>query len=72
MKTVQMLRDYRYVPHPRRSIHFAAGVTYTRVIDAAARQIEAAGAGRILSPDVASNGYLTRDASHAWRINRRG
>jgi hypothetical protein len=72
MKTVQMLRDYMYVTHPRRSIQFKAGVTYTRVIDAAARQIEAAGAGRILTPDVASNGYLTRDASHAWRITRRG
>jgi hypothetical protein len=72
MKTVQMLRDFAYRPHPRRSIHFAAGITYTRVIDAAARQIEAAGAGRILSPDVAANGYLIRDASNAWRTTRRG
>jgi hypothetical protein len=72
MKTVQMLRDFAYRPHPRRSIHFQAGTTYTRVIDAAARQIEAAGAGRILTPDIASNGYMTRDASHAWRTTRRG
>jgi len=72
VKTVQMQREFIYRPHPRRSVHFAAGVTYTRVIDAAAKQIVAAGAGRVLAPDVASNGYLTRDASHAWRINRRG
>ena len=72
MKTVQMLRDFDYHPHPRKTVRFHAGTTYSRVLENAARQIDRAGAGRILAPDVAGDRYLTRDASHAWRITRRG
>jgi hypothetical protein len=66
MKTVQLFRDFIYRPSPRRLVQFHGGIIYAHVLEAAARQIESAGAGRILSADDASL-YLTRDASHAFR-----
>jgi hypothetical protein len=72
MKTVTMLRDYDYAPHPRRSIHFRAGVTYARVLEAAAREIERAGAGRILCPPDTAGTYIVKDASHAFRPGNKG
>ena len=66
MKTIQMITDFDYRPHPRKLIRFHAGVTYSRVLETAVRQIEAAGAGRMVSPP-ASGTYLTRDASHAFK-----
>jgi hypothetical protein len=72
MKTVRMIRDYDYTPHPRKTVRFHAGVTYAHVIEAAAREIERAGAGRIVLPDTAGDFYLTRDASHAFPRNRKG
>jgi hypothetical protein len=66
MKTVSMLKDHDYAAHPRLTIRFHAGVTYSHVIEAAARDIVAAGTGRILLPETSGN-YLTRDASHAFR-----
>jgi hypothetical protein len=48
MKTVYLTRDFDYRPHPRRAVRFVAGVTYSRVIELAAREIERQGAGRIV------------------------
>ena len=67
MKTVELFRDYDYKPHPRKTIRFHAGVTYARVLEAAAREIEKAGAGRIAMPSDPAGTYLTRDASAAFR-----
>jgi hypothetical protein len=66
MKTVELFRDFDYRPHPRKTVRFHAGTTYSRVLELAASEIERAGAGCIVSPD-AAGGYLTRDASHAFR-----
>lgn len=66
MKTVEVSRNFDYRAHPRKTVRFHAGVTYTRVLEAAATAIVNAGAGRIVSPGAAGQ-YLTRDASHAWR-----
>lgn len=70
MRTVELFRDFDYRPHPRRTIRFHAGVTYARVLELAAAEIERAGAGRVLSPDTAGQ-YLTRDARHAFRPRKR-
>ena len=71
MKIVEMFSDFDYVAHPRRTIRFQGGVTYTRVIERAAQAIERAGAGRIMAaPPDAAGDYLTRDASHAFRPRR--
>lgn len=48
VKTVEMDSDFDYVPDRRVSWRFEAGVTYRRVLEAAAREIERAGAGRII------------------------
>ena len=66
MKTVYLTRDFDYSPHRKITVRFKAGVTYIRVIDAAARAIERADAGRISPPDGAPPpGSI--DASSAWR-----
>jgi len=73
MKTVELFRDFDYRPHPRRSVRFHAGITYARVLEAAASEIERNGAGRVITPD-ATGTYLTRDltdASHAFRPRKR-
>ena len=76
MKTVEMISDYDYRPHPRRTVRFRGGITYSRVLEIAARRIERAGAGRIITapdPDAAGS-YLTRDmidAGHAFRPRKR-
>ena len=67
MKTVEMFRDYDYRPHPRRMVRFLGGTTYARVIEAAATEIERAGAGRIALPSDPASTYLVRDASAAFR-----
>ena len=75
MKTVQLFRDYDYHAHPRKTVRFHAGCTYSRVLELAAREIERHGAGRILvgrALDAAGGGeYLTRDASHAFKPRSR-
>ena len=50
MKTVFMERDFDYPLHPRRTVRFRGGVTYARVLEIAAREIERHGAGRVISP----------------------
>ena len=66
MKIVYLTRDFDYSPHRKITVRFKGGATYVRVIDAAARAIERAAAGRILPPDGASPpGSI--DASLAWR-----
>jgi hypothetical protein len=70
MQTVYLNRNFDYRMHPRRMVRFSAGVTYARVIEAAARQIEHHGAGHIVerpSSDVAGI-----DASAAFRPRKRG
>jgi hypothetical protein len=67
MKTVVMEKDFDYRPHPRRTVRFHGGVTYARVLEAAALQIERAGAGRIAMPSDPAGTYETRDASAAFR-----
>ena len=72
MKTVELFRDFDYPLHPRRTVRFRGGITYSRVLEIAARRIESAGACRIITapdPDAAGS-YLTRDmvdAGHAFR-----
>lgn len=68
MKTVYVTRDFDYRAHPRRLVRFAAGVTYSRVIERAAQAIENAGAGRILLASSAGNSI---DASGAFRPPRK-
>lgn len=53
MKTVEMMRDFAYRPFPRRPIltAYLAGVTYTRVPEAAVDAIVSAGAGRVVEPE---------------------
>jgi hypothetical protein len=58
-----MYRDFDYSPDPRRTIRFCAGVTYVRVIEAAAAAIERAGAGRVTGQADAAG----IDASQAFR-----
>lgn len=73
MKTVELFRDFDYRLHPRRMVRFMGGLTYARVLEAAALSIEQAGAGRIVTPDPAGT-YLTRDmvdAGHVFRKRRR-
>jgi hypothetical protein len=73
VKTVEMSRDFDYRPHPRKLVRFHAGVTYARVLELAAQEIERNGAGRIISPDAAGT-YSTRDltdARHAFRPRKR-
>jgi hypothetical protein len=65
VKTVYLFRDFDYHPHPRRTVRFHAGITYARVLELAAIEIERAGAGRIIAP-CAAGSYLTRDARHAF------
>ena len=70
MKTVELFRDYDYPLHPRRTVRFCAGTTYSRVLELAAREIERHGAGRIISPCDPAGSYLTRDmvdAGYAFR-----
>jgi len=74
MKTVEMFRDFDYRPHPRKTVRFSGGVTYARVLEAAALQIERAGAGRIALPSDPAGTYLTRDmvdAGHTFRKGKR-
>jgi hypothetical protein len=70
MKTVELFRDYDYRPHRRKTIRFHGGITYTRVLEIAAREIERNGAGRIMTPEAAGT-YLTRDASPAFKPRKR-
>jgi hypothetical protein len=51
MKTVYLDRDFDFPLHPRRTVRFHAGVTYSRVLELAAREIERKGAGHIVDPD---------------------
>ena len=50
MKTVELFRDFDYHAHPRKTVRFHAGCTYSRVLELAAHEIERHGAGRIISP----------------------
>jgi hypothetical protein len=71
MKTVEMFRDYDYAAHPRVTIRFHAGITYARVIEAAAREIERAEAGRIVVSLAQQAVGCTIDAGHAFRRKRK-
>jgi hypothetical protein len=74
MKTVELFRDFDYRPHPRKLVRFHAGVTYARVLELAAQEIERNGAGRVISPDGAAGTYSTRDltdARHAFKPRKR-
>jgi hypothetical protein len=74
MKTVMMKTDFDYRPHPRKTVRFRAGITYSRVLELAAREIERTGAGRIMDLEPGAAGtYLTRDmvdARPAFRLKR--
>ena len=70
MKTVELFRDFDYRPHPRRTVRFYAGVTYARVLELAAQDIERNGAGRIIDAGTYSTRDLT-DASHAFKPRNR-
>jgi hypothetical protein len=71
MKTVIMFERFDYSPRRHFTVRFEAGVVYLRVLEAAARQIESAGAGRIIAPPGPSAaGTLIVDARHAFRRRR--
>ena len=72
MKTVYLDRDFDYRPHPRRTVRFHAGITYSRVLELAALEIERNGAGRIVpAPSLDAAGDCpTVDASHAFKPRR--
>ena len=65
MKTVELFRDFDFPLHPRRTVRFRGGVTYSRVLEIAAREIERQRAGRIVNPPEAVGDIV--DASHAFR-----
>jgi hypothetical protein len=66
MKTVSLFRDFDYDADPRKTVRFHGGVTYTRVIEAAATAIVRAGAGRIVTGQATDPAGVT-DASHAFQ-----
>ena len=70
LKTVELFRDFDYRPHKRKTVRFHGGITYARVLEIAAQEIERVGAGRILVSGAAGT-YLTRDASHAFKPRNR-
>ncbi len=67
MKTVEMLHDFDYTPHRKITVRFKAGNKYDHVIDAAARAIERAEAGRIKPPSDEAPPVDSIDASPAWK-----
>jgi hypothetical protein len=71
MKTVRLERDFDYCPHRSVTVRFLAGITYRRVLERAARDIERAGAGRIVgcSVDAAGDSSVV-DAWNAWQRRR--
>jgi hypothetical protein len=71
MKTVELFRDFDYRPHPRWSVRFLAGITYRRVLEAAATAIERAGAGRVVPAEheCGVTGQI-QDARHAFNRRR--
>jgi hypothetical protein len=71
MKTVSVFEDFDYHAHPRKMVRFHAGNTYSRVLELAAREIERAGAGRIVPP-VEPTGDYWIDARHAFQPRKRG
>jgi hypothetical protein len=68
MKTVELFRDFDFPLHPRRNVRFRGGITYARVLEIAAREIERHGAGRIVAmpSDAAGLPDDVIDARHAW------
>jgi len=71
MKTVRLDRDYDYVPNRHITVRFSAGITYRRVLERAARDIERAGAGRIVECSVGAAGDpRIVDAWNAWQRRR--
>lgn len=72
MKTVAMDSEFHYVPATDRriTVRFEAGVTYRRVLETAAREIERVGAGRIVHVADGVTGANIADARNAFR--RRG
>ena len=74
MKTVSVFEDFDYHAHPRKTVRFHAGNTYSRVLELCALEIERVGAGRIVSPSDPAGTYLTRDmvdAGHTFRKGKR-
>jgi hypothetical protein len=67
MKTVEVTRDYAYRLDKRRLVQFKAGITYRRVLETAAREIERAGAGRIVGSNTDPAGSSV-DARDAFRL----
>lgn len=51
MKTVEMDRDFAYLPHPSQSVMYRKGQRYERVPEAAVKAITEKGAGRVVAED---------------------
>ena len=68
MKTVELFRDFDYEAHKRKTVRFHGGVTYSRVIEAAAVAIERAGAGRVVGQADAAGSII--DARHAFEVRK--
>lgn len=71
MKTVYLYRNFDYRAHRKWSVRFQAGITYQRVIEAAAAAIVRAGAGRVLSDLGEDTAGLIVDARSAFEPRKR-
>jgi hypothetical protein len=68
MKTVEMFERFDYRASRAITVRFEPGVIYLRVLETAAKQIERAGAGRIV---VASSSLLTDAAGDTLTVDAR-
>jgi hypothetical protein len=71
MKTVKFFRSFDYRPNSHMTVRFIGGITYRHVLEAAARQIERAGAGRIVCNETeATDNANVVDAKNAFKRRR--
>jgi hypothetical protein len=68
VKTVELFRDFDYQAHPRKTVRFHGGVIYSHVLEAAAKAIERAGAGRVVGQAGAAGSII--DASRAFKVRK--
>jgi len=70
MKTVELYRSFDYRPNSHMTVRFIGGLTYRHVLEMAARAIERAGAGRVLTNETHTIDRNIVDARNAFK--RRG
>jgi hypothetical protein len=71
MKTVELYRSFDYRPNSHMTVRFIGGITYQHVLEMAARQIERAGAGRIVANETeVTDSANVVDARNAFKRRR--